>query len=323
MDLKLKRTSLLKEAFGTLLYEKDGVNVSLKCPSCGKASSNKKKLVVKLDDGKFHCWVCGLKGTNIGYLFSKFRPSLLSKCNSVFGLKTKFSAEPEFQENEVNLLEDLRDFVFLGDSEDSNDPDIKAVFNYTRSRGVSSEKMWRYRLGAVKSGRLRRRLIIPSFDTEGNINYYCAREISGTSRMKYINAPVPKGDIVFNEFLIDWKKSVTLVEGPMDVLEAGKNSICLLGSHLSYSSVVAQKIIQNTPDVYIALDADAKDKSEKIASFLMAYGIRSLMVDLPDNKDVSEIGEINFLNIKEKALEWTDKRRLLGLISRIKSGSVI
>ena len=323
MDLKTKRTSLLREAFGTLLHEKDGINVSLKCPKCAKPSSDKKKLVVKLDDGKFHCWVCGLKGTNITYLFSKFKPSLLEKCKNVFNSKSSFIISDVIEEEQVDLLEDLRGFVFLGDCENSRDPDIKAVFNYARSRGVSVEKMWKYRLGTVQAGRLRRRLIVPSFDKDGNLNYYCAREIDGSSRMKYINAPVAKGDIVFNEFMIDWRKPVTLVEGPMDVIEAGSNAVCLLGSHLSYNSSVSQKIIQNMTDVYVALDSDAKDKSEKIASFLMSYGIRVLIVDLPSDKDISDLGESNFVNIKESALEWTDSRRLLGLISRIKSGSII
>ena len=323
MDLKTKRTSLLREAFGALLLEKDGVNVSLKCPKCAKPNSSKKKLVVRLDDGKFHCWVCGLKGTNIGYLFGKYKPSLVEKCKSLFHTKTSFKSDLEPEDETKDLSCDLEGFTLLGDSIDSRDPDTRAVFNYTRSRGVSLEKMWRYRLGTVRSGRLRRRLIIPSFDSEGNLNYYCAREIGGTSRMKYINAPVPKVDIIFNEFMIDWSKPVTLVEGPMDVIEAGSNAVCLLGSHLAYKSSVAQKLIKNGTDVYIALDSDAKDKAEKIASLLMSHGNRVMIVDMPPEKDISDIGERTFLEIKEKTSEWNDQQRLLGLISRIKSGSII
>lgn len=323
MDLKTKRISLLREAFGALLLEKDGVNVALKCPKCGKSNSSKKKLVIRLDDGKFHCWVCGIKGTNVGYLFAKYKPSLVEKCKSIFHTKTSFGTSVEEEESDKDLSCDLDGFCLLGDSANSRDPDIRAVFNYTRSRGVSLEKMWRYRLGTVSSGRLRRRLIIPSFDDEGKLNYYCAREIDAASRIKYINAPVPKVDIIFNEFMIDWSSPVTLVEGPMDVIEAGNNAICLLGSHLAYKSSVAQKLIKNGTDVYIALDSDAKDKAEKIASLLMSHGNRVMIIDMPSEKDISDIGEKAFLEMKSQASEWNDRRRLLGLISRIKSGSII
>ena len=118
--------------------------------------------------------------------------------------------------------------------------------------------------------------------------------------MKYINAPVPKADIVFNEFMIDWELPVTLVEGPMVLIEAGKNSVCLLGSHLAYKSQIARKLIRNGTDVYLALDKDAQDKSEKIASFLMSYGNRVLVVDLPGDRDISDIGENKFLDIKNR-----------------------
>ena len=123
--------------------------------------------------------------------------------------------------------------------------------------------------------------------------------------------------------MIDWSCPVTLVEGPLDLVEAGSNSICLLGSSLTEKSRLASLLIKNKTTVYVALDHDARDKAEKIASFLMSYGNSVFMVDMPHNRDVSDIGEKSFIDIKKSATMWSDRQKLLGMISRIKSGSII
>ena len=62
---KAKKVSALKAAFGTIEVSRDGEDVSVKCPKCAKHGSSKKKLVINLDKGMYHCWVCGIKGRNI------------------------------------------------------------------------------------------------------------------------------------------------------------------------------------------------------------------------------------------------------------------
>jgi len=319
-----KRVSLIRKAFGGITAEKDGVNVSVKCPKCAKPGSNKKKLVVKLDDGKFHCWVCGLKGSNIRYLFTKYKPEFLRQMEDCFG-KSYRTDEPSFedQEEEIDLQEDLKGFLFLGDVKRNSDPDLKDVVRYAKKRGIKTGEMWKYRLGACVEGQFRRRLIIPSFDMTGNLNYYSAREIDGFSRMKYINAPVPKKDIVFNEIMINWKDPVTLVEGPLDAVLGGPNVVCLLGSHLPHDSRVFKKIVENKTKVYLSLDADAKDKSEKIAKMLSSFDIEVMEVSLPDDKDVADIGAARFNQLKQSASRWSQEKRLLRMISSIKTGSLL
>ena len=62
---------------------------------------------------------------------------------------------------------------------------------------------------------LRRRVIIPSFDSEGFLNYFTARAIDESTR-KYVNPKVKRTDIIFNELNVDWKKELVIVEGPFD-----------------------------------------------------------------------------------------------------------
>ena len=65
MSDRAKKVSVLKAAFGTIEISRDGDDVSVKCPKCAKPGSSKKKLVINLNEGMYHCWVCGLKGRNV------------------------------------------------------------------------------------------------------------------------------------------------------------------------------------------------------------------------------------------------------------------
>lgn len=321
-----KRASLVRQAFGSFIAEKDGINVSVKCPKCGKPGSQKKKLVIKLDDGKFHCWVCGLKGSNARYLFAKYKPELLTKANEIFGKQKKssfFLEDEKVEDIKVDILSDLRGFVFLGDINKKSDPDLKQVVRYAKKRGITTSVMWKYRLGACTSGQMRRRLIVPSFDAYGELNYYSAREIDGSSRMKYINAPIPKKDIIFNDILMDWSKPVTLVEGPLDAILGGENTICLLGSHLSKDSKVFKKIVENRVPVYMALDHDARKKSENISRMLTSFDIEVFEVALPEDKDVADLGHQKLEALKISATRWSQEKRLLRMIASIKTGSLV
>ena len=88
-------------------------------------------------------------------------------------------------------------------------------------------------------------MILPSFDCNGNLNYYTARSIDTDIKMKYMNSKVSKTEIIFNEINLNWQKEITLVEGPFDMVKCDDNSTCLLGSHLPVNSLLFQKITQN------------------------------------------------------------------------------
>ena len=65
------------KAFGKGVFSRDGINYAVRCPVCKDAREVKKKMVIRLDDGRYHCWVCGAKGTNVKKLISKIRPDVL------------------------------------------------------------------------------------------------------------------------------------------------------------------------------------------------------------------------------------------------------
>jgi xanthine/CO dehydrogenase XdhC/CoxF family maturation factor len=141
--------------------------------------------------------------------------------------------------------------------------------------------------------------------------------------MKYINAPISKKEIIFNEFIIDWSKPITLVEGPLDAVFGGDNAVCLLGSHLAHDSLILKKIVENNTKTYIALDADAPDKSEKISKMLSSFGIEVKEVKLPVGLDIADIGEKKLNELRLTSLCWTKESSILRKIYSMKSGSIL
>ena len=143
------------------------------------------------------------------------------------------------------------------------------------------------------------------------------------STLKYINAPVAKKEVLFNDINIDWKKPVTLVEGPFDLTKCPYNSSCLLGSHLPEDSVLFREIVKNNTPVVLALDPDAVSKSHEIAKSLSAYGVSVKMTTVPEDKDIGDMNKEEVRKIITNSIIWRRDDRLVNLISKIKTGSIV
>ena len=320
-----EKVSILRQSFGAVELSRDKVNASVKCPKCAKPSSTKKKLVIRLDDGRYHCWVCGLKGRSLGTLYKKYAPSRIEDVKKITGKAARISFDaPDVEEEVEEKLVIPRGFKLLGPLVGkTRDPDIKAALFYCRKRGLSTRDLWHYRIGTCTTGRFRRRIIIPSFDDEGHLNYYSGRTIDEDTGMKYVNASVPKVSVVFNDLNINWSKELALVEGPLDLVKCDMNATCLLGSHLSTESLLFSKIVKHQTPVVIALDPDARKKSHDIAKSLTSYGVSVRMANIPDNKDVGDMSRKEFASVRSAAQKWFVEDRLYDLIARIRSGTVI
>lgn len=319
-----KRANLIRNAFGPGDLSRDGSDIVIQCPSCRNNQKTKRKLSIRLGDGVFHCWVCGLKGHNIEFLFRKYAPGHLEAARAI-GFSSNETTHSN-REDETDSQPELQippGFVLLAANLETHDPDIRETIKYCQSRGLSAADLWYFKLGTCKSGSFRRRVIFPSFDSDGVLNYYTARSIDSVKTMKYINAKVAKKDVIFNEININWNKELNLVEGPFDLTKAKGNSTCLLGSHLSLDSALCRKIISKKTPVLLALDPDARKKSHNIAKLLNSYNIPVRTVDVPEGRDIGDMTQKDFISLTKNAREWCDDDRLLHMISRIKSGSII
>jgi hypothetical protein len=155
---------------------------------------------------------------------------------------------------------------------------------------------------------------VPSFDEEGELNYFIARTFTD-DYMKYKNPPVSK-DIVFNELMIDWDEDITLVEGVFDCFKS-QNSIPLLGSSLNENSCIFQKIMLKSRKVYFALDKDAEKKENKLIKLFQSYGIEVFKINLGDKEDMGEVELGEFKKLKQSANFTENDNYLIGKIKEI------
>lgn len=314
--IKVKRKKLLQKAFGTSSLDASNVNMAFRCPSCNDPRKEKLKLVVHLDSGWFHCWTCGLAGKNIAYLFKKFAPGLLQECCEIFEtrLANKNIADEEKKEK-VRLPLDVS--LVIG----TKDPDAHAIVSYLRSRGMSTLDICRWRVCFSNEFRFRRKAIFPSFDNEGNLNYYVARAIDD-SKYKYQNARTPKSEMIFNELDVNWQQPVVLVEGVFDAVKCPENTIPILGSTLSKRSLLYKMLQRNQTPVIVAFDADAETKAHQVCSLLSKAGCDVYKVTV-ENDDLGSRDKQDVLGVLQNARRWSADSLITHKISSMKSGSIL
>jgi DNA primase len=170
---------------------------------------------------------------------------------------------------------------------------------YLEKRGVTYEDIVKWKIGYCFSGEYRNRIVIPSFDSDGDINYFIARSYAGDS-YKYKNPRASK-DITFNELYIDWNKDLTMVEGVFDALVAG-NAVPILGSTLRKGSKLLREIVRNDTPIYIALDPDAAKKERKVIKTLLKYDVELYKIDVSGYEDVGSMPKSVFEQRKNEAV---------------------
>ena len=259
------------------------------CPYC---EHHKPKLSVNFDKNVYKCWVCDSKGNSIWRLVRKFGDasdkrkwkSFEEKIDLTESLYDKIFGTPKPEEEKVELP---KEFVSL-----TNRKLLvggQRAKKYILNRGLTDRDIARWKIGYCPSGEYKNRVIFPSFNKDGKLNYFVGRSHSD-DWMKYKNPMVSK-DIIFNELNVDWKERVCLVEGIFDAVKAGINSIPLLGSTLNENSKLFQKIIENDTIVYLALDADADKKSGEMIKAFLSHGIEIHQVDVSGYEDVGAMSK--------------------------------
>ena len=171
----------------------------------------------------------------------------------------------------------------------------KKALDYLRGRGILKSEILKWKIGYCNSGKYGGRIIIPSFDNEGDTNYFIARSYVGHNR-RYLNPPCSR-DIVFNELSIDWDEPLILVEGVFDAIVAGDNAVPILGSTLRSDSLLFQAIAVHDTPVYLALDPDAEKKAKWIIRSLLQYDVEVFKVPIDDYEDIGSMSPSAF---KEK-----------------------
>lgn len=305
----------IERVFGDGRFSNGGMNISVLCPACADKKGfgyNKKKLVIRTDTFVSHCWVCNTKSKNLVPWLKRWYPASLAE---YVGLFLKGEQLTDIDEDDLDpknvpltLPEGYRFLLH------SRDPEAWKAKRYLASRGIYPEKdFWYWKFGiAPDNADLRGRVIIPSFDADGNVNYWTARSYQKRAFPKYINPGTPRESVIFNEINIDWSKPLTLVEGPFDLLKCNENATCLLGSSFTPDYLLFRKIVENETPVILALDEDAKEKALSISKHLTEYGVSVKLLAVTKEKgDVGAMTKEEFRVLSTKGTQFTAENYLL------------
>jgi transcription elongation factor Elf1 len=294
--------SLLDKVLGQTAYIRKGEEAVYFCPFC---SHYKKKLEVNVRTQEWHCWICNSCGKSIRSLFYKLKAKdkYFDELYKIVG-KTWKQKEKE-GEQPINLsLPD--EFVPLW--EPSKSFDYGHAMSYLQDRRVTMDDILRYNIGYCEGGIYRQRVLVPSYDRDGNINFFSARAYQEGNSYKYMLSPWPK-DIVGFELFINWDEPITIVEGVFDAMAIRNNAIPLFGTTLTFALKLA--IIKNkVKRVNIVLDNDALKQAVDIFDRIEDLQINQIDIHLIrlGEKDPSILGfEVtNKLIEKSKAFEFSD-----------------
>ena len=208
--------------------------------------------------------------------------------------------------NKVEVIDDKRaelpkDFIPLINPP-LNSLTAKKAISYLKNRGITKEDIIKYNIGYCEFGLFSNMIVIPSYDTNGNLNYFTARNFDKNSPIKYKNPDVTR-DIIGLEHFINWNVPIILCEGMFDAIAIKRNAIPLLGKTIQ-KSLMKRIINSSVEKIYIALDKDAIKQALNFCETLMNEGKEVYLVNLED-KDPSEMGFEKFTNLIQNTLPLT------------------
>lgn len=268
--------------------------ISFDCPVCaaekGVEGDGKGNLEINYFRGVYKCWACaethGTQGV-LGKLFDKFGTKKQKQIWDL--LKPEEKGEKEKPKIYLRLPQGYTKF------KDSNIRFIphREAIDYLYSRGITDEMIEKYDIGYTVSGDYAYRIIVPSYNEDGYLNYFVSRAWV-PKKMKYKNPSVPKEEIIFNESRVDWTKDIYICEGVFDAFFL-PNPIPMLGKFLSTN--LFQKLYDNAEgNLHICLDGDAWTDALKLYHNLNGGKLynRIKIIKLPKDKDVCDLrGDIS------------------------------
>jgi DNA primase len=283
-------------------HRKSKENYAFHCPFCNHIKPKLEVSLVTNEKGEnpFACWVCNTRGRTIKSLLIQLKvsPSVIE--DTVRCIKANFSKE---------IIIDIgihlpKEFEYISDNLTI---EFSRVKKYLHTRGLTNEDFIKYQIGYCRSGVYSNRVIIPSYDSNGILNFFVSRLAGDLPGVPYKN-PATNRDIIMFESMINWGVPVILCEGVFDAIAIKRNAIPILGKTVS-KKLYEKLAYAETKDVYIALDNDAIKGALKIAENLIGLGKNVYIIDMKE-KDPNTVGFLNFTTAFNEAQLLTFEKLL-------------
>jgi DNA primase len=293
-----------------------GVEHLFRCPYC---KHHKHKFSVNIEKNVYKCWLCDARGRDLYRIVRRFGTfSDLESWKEVSGDRLDLNEfdcmfEIPIQDSPREQIVAMpKGFKTLTSTEHAIS--AKRPLQYLRDRGIGKLDILKWKIGYCTEGRYRNRIIVPSFNESGNLNYFVARSYTD-SHIRYMNPPASR-NIIFNELYVDFEKEVTIVEGIFDAINS-TNAIPILGSSIREDSMLFRKIIKHDTPVLLALDPDAERKSNAIKNLFLKYAIEVRELRYTDKRDIGEMSKDEVKNLSINAPFVKSYDSLLSAISAI------
>jgi len=275
-------------------------NHSYHCPFCNHKNPKLEVNLIpnKKNENPWHCWVCDTKGKTLHTLFKRLKvaPEKYAQLNEVLGTTVKY--ETLVQDIKVELPKEYKPLYNISKS----DLTARHALVYLKKRGLTALDILKYRIGYCESGRFANKVIIPTYNAEGNLDYFIARSFEKDPSRKY-DAPVSDKNIIGFEDMINWNVPIILCEGAFDAIAIKRNAIPLFGKNIS-EKLMKKLVTTSVNKVYLALDQDAIKATYKIAEKLLKAGKKLFVIELED-KDPADMGFVHFTNKVQEAQPFT------------------
>ncbi len=269
--------------------------ISFSCPVCSfeikglDELDGKGNLEVNYKQGVFKCWACAETHNTHGSLHKLIKKYGTHRQLKKFELlipDNDFNTEKK-KYHKVKLPQEY----ILFKSASSGLKLIhhyKRAYNYLKERHVTDQMIEKFNIGFCYEGKYANRIIIPSYDATGQLNYFVARSYETKPYRKYDNPEAEKQTIIFNEHLIDWSRPIHIVEGPFDSIFLS-NAIPMLGKVLS--DYLFSVLYDKATEIIIILDGDAWKDSQKLYYKLNGGRLfgKVSVVRLPEDKDIADL----------------------------------
>lgn len=280
--------------------------IAYDCPVCSfeikglEEGDGKGNLEINYKSGVFKCWSCAETNNTHGSL-----NKLIKKYGTPRQLKKYNLLRPEefqdFKNKPFKVVKLPKEFISFNNVSQGLKltHHYKQAYNYLKKRNISDDMINKFNIGFCFNGTYQNRIIIPSYDKEGNLNYFIARSYLGNTKIKYKNPEVQKELIIWNEHLIDWNRAVYIVEGVFDSIFL-PNSIPMLGKFMS--DKLFDLLYKNAKKIIIVLDPDAANDQERLYHKLNCGKLmgKVYVIKLNGDKDIADLkGELNNFKIEQ------------------------
>lgn len=251
---------------------------------------NKGNLEVNYKSGVYKCWACKDINGMHGSLFK-----LIRKFGSNDDLDTYKLIKPEFDSdgNDVTKVNFLELPPKLKELHNDVSDEAKKIKEYLYNRNISDEMISDYKMMYSTAKGYRMRVIIPSFDEDGNIEYYVSRAIYDIMSPKYRNPEYHKDNIIFFENRINWESDIYLVEGVFDAITI-PNAIPMLGKYAN-NKLISSLMEKAKGNIIIILDGEDEALKDAITLYhnlnILNLTDRVKIVEIKNDYDLSEINK--------------------------------